>query len=155
MVLPDKEDHMDFSNWLMIHGTSAKVQDSNTVSGMGYYGWGLEFVAGSGQLTWVHIAVPTAMSATFATFIRIYFGSGPNAPITQVHVWNGPTKVKQFSNLKLSGAQQYKELDLGGPIHFEAGMGISIGVSGLNDPDSTAASRKFTLSGAGAFFETK
>jgi hypothetical protein len=135
----------------MAHGTSARVQDPGAVSGLSYYGWGLEFVQNPGTFTWTHIPVPTAMLTTSARSIHIHFNTGRDVWIDQVHVWNGDSKVKEFTHLKLSGP--YKELELAPPVYFDKGLNLSIGVAAGNDPDAQYSDRKFTLCGAGALFE--
>lgn len=142
---------MAFSNWLMVHGTSARVQDSRVVKSMGYYGWGVDVVLYSGSPVWVHIPVPTMMLGTFSRSIRIYFHAGRSVRIDQLHVWNGGTKVVEFTDLDLQQGP-YKELELSPPVYFESGMGLSLLVKG-SEADPTDESMKFILNGAGALFE--
>ncbi len=144
---------MAFTNWLMAHGTSAKVQDQGAVGNLGYYGWGLDFnILSSGSSVWVHVPVPTAMLGTCSRSIRIYFTTGSEVQISQVDVWNGGAKVAEFKNLNLKQGP-YVELELNPPIFFESGMGLSVLVNALMDPDSTYGNRRFILNGAGALFE--
>jgi hypothetical protein len=152
---------MAFTNWLMAHGTSAKVQDPGAVGSLVYYGWGLDFnVLNPGTSVWVQVPVPTAMYVTLSRSIRIYFSSGSDGWsdvwIDQVDVWNGGTRVASFTGLKEQSIQYSgtnMELELSPPVDFESGMNLSILVTAGTNPDATSDQRRFILNGAGALFE--
>lgn len=142
------------TQWFWSHGHTAKVQAPWDTTGMFYMGWGLEFIENTGTGNWIHIAIPSPAtvdnSLMRARYIKIRFYTGSaDAWISDVHVWNGESLVKQFTGFNWSGDWQTQQLDLGSLINFDKGLGLSIfvraGVESLN--------HKFIFSGAGARFE--
>jgi hypothetical protein len=142
------------SEWFWCHGHSARVQLPERATNMYYMGWGLDFLANSGAENWVHFAIPTPTylegRQISARYIRIRFYTGSvDAFISDVHVWNGDTQIRQFTDLPWANGWQTRELDLGALVNFDKGMGVSVKVQAGVEP----MSHRVIFSGAGARFE--
>lgn len=138
-----------------------------------YRGWGLDFHQKYASENWVHFAVPTSARLDALTvrarYLRIRFWATAESTyqwpvITDVHVYNGETRVHQFSNLNWrgTGSWQTKELDLGSLMSFDRGLGISVRVRaeyiiGKDEAEDQAEAMqeryRFMFAGAGARFE--
>lgn len=144
------------AEWYWTHGNSATIQDKTVTdywAGNSFeYGWGLDIRQKPGTSNWVHFAVPTLGNTNKgARYIRLRFWTGSaDAFVSDVHVWNGETKVKEFTG-PWSGGWQTVTLDLGSVVSFTKGMGVSMkinaGVESMN--------HRFQISGAGANFVNK
>lgn len=157
------------SEWMWCHGHSAKVEFPERTDWMRYRGWGLDFHQRSTTDNWVHFAVPTPAQVDALTvrarYIRIRFwstqeGHTSRPLITDVHVYNGATLVREFANLNWrgTGTWQTKELDLGSLMAFNYGLGISIRVKAeviilKDEAESLQETYRFIFAGAGARFE--
>jgi hypothetical protein len=142
------------AEWMWSHGTSAKVEYPDRTTNMVYRAWGLDFLQNSGVANWVHFAVPTPthMDARLMTarYIRIRFYTGSvDAFISDVHIYNGETKVFEFSRLPWANGWQTRELDLGRLMHFDKGLGVSLYVAAGVE----MMSHRFIFAGAGGRFE--
>lgn len=143
-----------YADWKWIHGTSCHEEyvdrlvdrNPNRIR----FGWGLDFIHQSGTWNWIHCAVPTnADFSDHVRYIRLRFYTGSvDAWISQVHVYNGETRVKTFV-VNWKNGWYTRQLDLGFPRVFDKGLGISIetkaGVESM--------SHQFIFSGAGAKFD--
>jgi hypothetical protein len=113
-------------------------------------GWGLDLESNSGMTNWVHMPVPSKAGDTWAArYFKLRFFTGSiDAWISEVHVWNGDTLVKQFTDLSYSGAYQTVQFDLGNRVAFTKGMSVSIKINAGVEP----MSHRFIFDGAGAHF---
>lgn len=161
------------SEWMWCHGHSAKVEFPERTDWMLYRGWGLDFHQKYATDNWVHFAVPTPAQVDALTvrarYLRIRFwataeGTHQWPVITDVHVFNGESRVAQFSNLnwKGTGSWQTRELDLGSLMTFSRGLGISVRVraeyiitkdEAEDQAESLQENFRFIFAGAGARFE--
>jgi hypothetical protein len=142
--------------WYWTHGNTASLQDKTVTdywAGEAFeYGWGLDIRQKPGTFNWVHFSVPTLGDTTKgARYIRLRFWTGSvDAYVSDVHVWNGDTKVKEFKG-GWSDGWKTLTLDLGSVVSFNKGMGISVKINaGVESMD-----HRFKLSGAGANFVNK
>jgi hypothetical protein len=116
---------MAISQAMWVHGHALQPENpALTVGRMG--GAGQLRRAGSG---WFHIAVPTPVIVTDirlrAAAAIVFFSSGNQGAIHNLHVWDGNTRISANDNLNLSGANQFSRFNLPNPaVNF--GIGISI-----------------------------
>lgn len=139
-----------------VHGHEGKIQHKNTTdywAGDSFeYGWGLDIRQKSSTSNWVHFAVPSmGASNKVVKLIKVYFWTGSNdAWVSDIHIWNGPTRVKEFSG-KWSNGTKMVTLDLGDFKAFPYGLGISVKINAGVE----MASHSFKFYGAGANFVNK
>jgi hypothetical protein len=83
-----------------------------------------------------------------AQVIRLRFFTGSaDAFVSDIHVYNGEARVKEFTGLNYNGGQDLK-LNLGEKIPFSRGLSISVKINA----GPQALSHRFVFSGAGAKF---
>jgi hypothetical protein len=63
----------------------------------------------------------------------IFFSSGAQGVIRNVHVWDGNTRISANDNLNLSGTNQFSRFAVGRPA-VNYGLGISLFASLGTDP---------------------
>jgi hypothetical protein len=140
------------SDWNWTHGTSCHEEYENRISdsNRNRLGWGLDFTQSSGTINWIHCAVPTDGDSTDPVrYVRLRFYTGSaDAWISQVHIYNGDTKIKTFP-VDWKTGWYTKTLDLGTPRVFNKGLGISIEIKAGVE----MMSHRFIFSGAGARFD--
>lgn len=117
---------MAISQAMWVHGHS--LQSENPALPVGRIGWGGQ-IRGPGSQSWYHIAIPTAV---IVTDIRqridaamLYFSSGSQGSIRNVHVWDGDARIATFDNLNLTGTQFFSRHVLTARPAVNWGIGIS------------------------------
>jgi hypothetical protein len=138
--------------WVWVHGTSCHEEYENRMTDPNHNrsGQGLDFAQSSGTSNWIHCTVPADSNADDKVRylgIRFYTGS-VDAWVSQVHVYDGETRVKTFS-VNWKNGWYTKQLDLGTPRVFSKGLGISIEIKA----GVAKMSHRFVFSGAGARFD--
>ncbi len=116
--------------WHMTHGTSGHVErEANVENVIHYLGWGLDITQKPGTSNWVHYAVPTLGDKKVgAQYVRLIFRTySADAWVSDVHVYNGPTKIKEFKG-SWSGNKTVT-LNLGSVTRFNQGLGISVKIN--------------------------
>jgi hypothetical protein len=140
------------TDWNWTHGTSCHEEFENRISdsNRNRFGWGLDFTQSSGTHNWIHCAVPTdADSNDKVRYVKLRFKTySADAWISQVHIYNGETKVKSFT-VNWKNGWYTKTLDLVTPRSFDKGLGISIEIKAGVE----MMSHRFVFSGAGARFD--
>jgi hypothetical protein len=151
---------------MWIHGTAAAVEDPNGLipNGIIREGVGTRFFAHSGSFNWFHMAIPTpvildgARPKLVKVFVFYRLGSGR---IKNVHIWDGPARVKEFNGLNLWGdhpgsIDASNSWTISPPLTIKFGLGISIGIqfnTNIDTPD-TVDKLEFLTTTAGADFES-
>lgn len=128
---------MAISQAMWVHGHALQNEDpALTVGRIGWAGQ-LRHLGTSG---WFHIAVPTPVIVTDIRLrvdsAMVYFSSGSQGTIRNVHVWDGNNRISQNDNLSLTGSNQFSRFTLPRPA-VNYGIGISIFAS--LGTDATAA----------------
>jgi len=141
------------ADWMYSQGNVAQVEfpANNAISQ--YKGWGLDLQLKSNKTNWIHLTVPTQAGGTLgAQLIRLKFYTGStDAWVSDIHVYNGDVKVKEFTGLNYSGdAVHNLLLDLGSKISFNRGMSFSVLINAGSDP--LTIHHRFVFSSAGAKF---
>jgi hypothetical protein len=79
---------------------------------------------------WVHIAVPTPVIVDEAHLnidsVLVRFSTGTSARITNVHVWDGDTKILSKEDENASGAVQVKKYEIPNKPQVFWGVEISL-----------------------------
>ena len=135
--------------WMFSQGNVANVQWPASCTYAAHFGWGLDLEQKSGTFNWVHMTVPSPGTPYGARYliIRFYTGSA-DAYVSEVHVYDGEKKVKEFKGLKISNGWKDKKFDLGSKLSFKRGMSVSIRIAAGVE----SMSHRFIFSGAGANF---
>lgn len=119
---------------MWVHGTSVQAEREGYFINKSRPAWGATFRTQGSE--WFHFAVPTPVifDGQNSTLQKVFvlFKTGLGAKITQVHIFDGDTKIQEFSNLGLSGnhsgaldAQNTWNVN---PVHVKFGLGLSVAV---------------------------
>jgi hypothetical protein len=144
------------ATWYLTHGSGTSIQDENDssiVTSHNRKANGLEIKFELGVSSWVHFAVPTVYhkgEKFGARYVQVRYNmiNGFDSGISEIHVYDGETLVKEFATGWFTPGWQTIRLDLGKVYYFSKGMGISVKIySGYN-----AGYDSFIFSGAGADF---
>lgn len=120
---------------MWVHGTIVEVEAPQRYFNVYRKGWGTEYEALTGEEYWFHfpIATPVMLDDVRTQLIKIFvfYRTDVNTKITKVHVYDGPTKVKAFEGLVLSGdhsagIDSSNSWDIDPPIGILYGLGISV-----------------------------
>jgi hypothetical protein len=130
------------AGWNYVQGNLAEVQnlDATTNPHNTHLGWGLTFTQISGTWNWVQFPISgPGAPLTGVRKIRLQFATGSiDAYINAIHVYNGSTKVAEFTGLNWSGPTQEQTIDLGTKMSFTSGLNLAIEVgAGLEAMDHT------------------
>jgi|WetSurSiteA1Bulk_404760.scaffolds.fasta_scaffold177303_1 hypothetical protein len=127
---------------MWVHGTNVEVEypellASYSIDGMAKKGWGTHFWGKENTRNWFHIpfTTPVILDDIRPQLVKIFVFYKTNgwAKITNVHVYDGPRKVKWFDNLSLSGDHSggidaSNSWNITPPLTIAYGMGLSVGV---------------------------
>lgn len=84
-----------------------------------------------------------------ACYLRLKFYTGSaDAFVSEVHVYNGNQKKKEFKSLNLSDGWKDIQLDLGSKVAFSRGLGITVKIGAGVE----MAGHRFIFAAAGASF---
>jgi hypothetical protein len=136
------------AEWMMAHGNAGIVENPTGIGGdkIIYHVWGMEFYL-KGMGAWIHFPIPTKYGSTWkANRINLRFWTETGAWVSQIEVYNGKQKIKQW-NGEWAG-QKNLTLNLGSNIEFASGVGISLVINS----DNSNPGRKVAFYGAGAYF---
>jgi hypothetical protein len=140
-----------------VHGTSVEPEDMSIIKRVTRVGWGADFRTQAGKFAWFHVSIATPVVIEnvrpklekIFVFYKTSFGE-----IRNVHVYDGPRKVRAFDNLHLQGDHSggidpSNSWAVNPPLTIAFGLGISIGVQfsiGIDSPIDTGM--LFTTAGA-------
>jgi len=123
------------------HGTSIQIEFPNNLSKVWRAGFYTEVEGKPNTNNWFHFAIPTTVIVNDK---RLKIGSvmllcetlSEDAVIHSVHIYDGPNKLVEHSNLNLSGNIGFRRFDV--PAHPQVlwGIGISVGVTFKNGSGS-------------------
>lgn len=135
--------------WMFSHGNVAQIENPANCT-YKYFGWGLDMQQKSGLYNWVHLTVPTQYGGGVgARYVKLRFYTGSiDASVSEIHVYNGETRVKVFKGLNYSNGWKTVQLDLGSKMAFSKGMGFSVKIGAGVE----MMSHQFIFSSAGANF---
>jgi len=138
-----------YAEWMWAQGNVGEIEYPANCT-YKYFGWGLDIAQKPGLYNWIHLPVPSKAGGTWgARYIRLRFYTGSaDALVSEIHVYNGSTKVKTFLGLGLSNGWKDLQFDLGSKMYFTRGMGISVRIGAGVE----SMSHRFIFSAAGANF---
>ena len=138
-----------YAEWMWAQGNAAHVENLADCTYKNF-GWGLDIAQNPGFANWVHMPIPSKAGGTWGaqTFkLRFYTGS-VDAWVSDVHVYNGDNKVKEFTGLTYSDGWKTVQFNLGKKVLFTKGMSLAIKINAGVE----SMSHRLIFSGAGANF---
>lgn len=139
---------------MWIHGTSVQEEKEGYFISKARPAWGAVFKTENAQ--WFHFAIPTPVisSGQNSTLNKVFvlYKTGLGAKITQLHIFDGGTKIQEFKNLNLSGDHS-QGLDgqnawNTNPTHIKFGLGLSVLVEFGKATENGVPEITFTSAGA-------
>ncbi|HZM76405.1 MAG TPA: DUF6623 family protein [Candidatus Limnocylindrales bacterium] len=117
---------MAISQAMWVHGHSLQCENpALTVGRIGFGG----LIRGPGSQSWYHLAIPTTVIVTDirqrVDAAMLFFSSGGQGSIRNVHVWDGNVRIAAFDNLNLTGNQVFSRHVLPARPSVNWGIGIS------------------------------
>jgi len=140
------------ATWLYAQGNVAQVERPANCS-FTYFGWGLDLTEIPSTSNWIHLPVPTQFGGTLgAQILRLkFYTSSDDAWVSDIHVYNGDVKVKEFSSLNHTGNAWHNiKLDLGSKMSFNRGLSFAVKINA--GPGVLPINHRFVFSSAGAKF---
>ncbi len=121
---------------MWVHGTIVEAENPGPWINISRKGWGTHFKMAN-QNNWFHIPFTTPVMLDDARprlgKIFVFYETKGDAKITNVHIYDGKTKVKAFDSLSLTGNHS-SNIDtnntwtISPTITILYGLGISVGV---------------------------
>jgi len=149
-----------------VHGTIVEVENPGLLApiiSMWKRGWGTHFWGKEESYNWFHIpfTTPVIVDNIRPTLAKVFvfYKTDGWAKITNVHVYDGPRKVKTFEGLALSGDHS-TAIDasnswvINPPIQIMYGLGLSVGVEFGPVDNAGMPWPEILFTAAGADFQT-
>ncbi len=127
---------------MWVHGTIVEAEYPENLApvygdGIVRRGWGTHFWGKENTKNWFHIPFtnPVILDDMRPQLIKVFvlYKTEGWAKITNIHVFDGPRRVKEFNGLTLSGNHSggidaSNSWNVNPPITIASGLGISVGV---------------------------
>ena len=141
---------------MWVHGTIVHAEDQY----LGPYlqpakryriGWGTQFVGGPSNWYHIPITTPALLSDVRPQLVKVFvFYKATSAEITDVHIYDGKLRVKEFNGLNLTGDHAHgidaeNSWAISPALTIRYGLGISVYV---HAHDATDVEILFTTAGA-------
>ncbi len=135
-------------NALWVHGNSFEAEVPDTINSFQRFGWGTLFRGKPGRFAWFQISFPTPViiDDVRPKLEKVFvFYQTNGADIRNVHVYDGPRRIKTFDGLSLEGDRSggivpANTWEISPPVELGFGLGISVGVQfhiGFDSPVPT------------------
>ncbi len=120
---------------MWVHGNTVQVE--KTANEILRMGWGTT-VHQNYSLNWFHFPVTTPVILDeirpLLTKVFVFYKAGGGTKVTNIHVYDGPTKIRAFDGLALSGnhgdtIDGANSWDIKPPVEVKYGLGISVEVA--------------------------
>jgi hypothetical protein len=140
---------------MWIHGNSVRPENEGPFLNKVNIGWGARFNAVNGG-NWFHFpfSSPVILNDVRPLLSKafVFYKTTGDVKITNVHIYDGPTLLKNFDNLTLQGDHSTAIDDqnswlLPSPQELKWGLGISVGVSFGNFANNTIPEILFCSAG--------
>jgi hypothetical protein len=120
----------DFGAIVSVHGHSGHIEYPDRVmSEREFLGWGLDFEQSSGLWNWIHYSIPVPWG-TRARYLGVHFETGSiDAFISDLHVYDGGSKIYSETGVNLSEGPSWYVLDMGEEKLIDEALGLSIRVA--------------------------
>ncbi|HNW88417.1 MAG TPA: hypothetical protein PKN48_02070 [Bacteroidales bacterium] len=136
---------MTLAKAMWAHGHSMVIEYPDRIKSEWKAGFFYRVVGKPGTTNWFHFAIPTPVivdgNRLAIDSVMIRFRSGSvQADITNVHVYDGETKIASHDGLNLSPSSwNWPRYEVPGKPEIKWGVGISIGVrfEGATDANNT------------------
>jgi hypothetical protein len=126
------------------HGHSIKIENSGTIKSIWRAGFFCRLVGQPGTTNWLHFAIPTPVIVDDLRLMgdsaMLRFRSGGRAVVTNVHVFDGDTRIAAYDGLSLAPSDfGFHRFDIPGRPDVLFGYGVTIGVrfDGADDASNT------------------
>jgi Family of unknown function (DUF6623) len=131
---------------IWVHGTAVEVEYPDRIAPLSTdrmyergqrKGWGTHFYGLENTTNWFHFAIPTPGILDDARppleKVFVFYWADGWAKITNVHLYDGPARIKSFDGLNLSGnhsgsVDSFNTWTVSPPVVLAYGLGISVGV---------------------------
>jgi hypothetical protein len=117
-----------------VHGNSGHIEYLDNVANPehNYLGWGLDIEQKSGLHNWLHYSIPT-VPFTKTRYLLVRYETGitgetADSIITNLHVFDGETRIYQNDSVALTGGPAYTIIDMGEDKTISWGLGLTIGI---------------------------
>lgn len=115
------------------HGHSMQIETPDRISRVWKAGFFVEIEGKPNTDNWFHFAIPTTVIVDDK---RLRVGSAmllletlsAEAVVTQVHIYDGDTKIAEHNNLNLSGNAGFVRFDVPNHPAVQVGIGITVNV---------------------------
>jgi hypothetical protein len=126
------EPAISYSSW--VQGYIMQVENPDGLDRDLRLGWCAFVIGKPGTQNWFHFAIPTPVIVEDvrlrADSVMLRFATGSaDAWVRDVHVYDGWTRIATFSDVNLSGEQDFVRLTVPDTPQMSFGLGISVGVS--------------------------
>lgn len=123
------QDTLIHASW--IHGTSIEAELTDQFVFARRYGFYSLFDGKPNTLNWFHYAIPTPVIVDSRRLrldsIMLCFATDPDVTVTNIHVYDGSTRIQTYDGLALSGNHPFQRFDVLDRFVFW-GINVSIGV---------------------------
>ena len=150
---------------MWIHGNAVVAEHPKNLLALDRKGWGTEFKLQRGTKSWFHVAIPTPviMNNQRPQLVRAFlFFNTPEEDgyISEVHLYDGATKLQVFENLALGGDCRtlmggHNTFALPSPRTLYSGLGISFLYQAPLRPDEPLRPSYLSIAAAGGDFESQ
>lgn len=146
------------TNW--VHGNATVVESPESLSQVGYFGWGADMYVRPGLKSWFHIPLPTPSvvdgAAGILESIVLLYGC-ESGHIAEIDVYDGPTRLHSFTGLDLAGEHRGAQdastnYALPAPHPMRFGASLSFWFLADTGPDSAIPDARVSVSSAAANF---
>jgi hypothetical protein len=117
-----------------VHGSSGHIERMGNLTSTDniYFGWGLDIIQKPGVFNWLHYSIPTT-PGTKTRYLLLRYETGANGDfadsiITNLHVFDGETRIYANDSINLSGGPAYTVIDMGEDKTIAWGLGLTIGI---------------------------
>ena len=120
----------DFGTIVSVHGHTGHIEYADrVVSDRQFLGWGLDFEQSPGLWNWIHYSLPVPWGKK-ARYIAVRYQTGSiDAFISDIHVYDGVSKIHTESGLNLSEGPDWYIVDMGSDKFIDEALGVSIRVA--------------------------
>jgi hypothetical protein len=146
---------------MWVHGNTAIVESPDKIKDVSRMGWGVRYFSKKDKKNWFHFpfTTPVILDDGRPQLTRVFvFYDTTEAAVTNIHVWDGGRRVREFNELSLEG-EHLSAIDdenrwiLDPPVTIRYGLSISVGVQFRGRLIGTFGAGQINFSAAGADFE--
>jgi hypothetical protein len=127
-----------------VHGNIVNPEYPENIDEISRKGWGTTFWGKEDTTNWFHIplSVPNFLEGgrPKLTKVFLFFHNTSRAPITAIHVYDGPRLIKAYADLRLAGdharvLDRTNTFTIDPPAEVQYGLGLSVCVQFPASPE--------------------